>query len=464
MIKNVLKRVVLGLMLILGVASSACQYGLFNVQPEEGVIEVWASWGDDPEQLQALLDRYSQASGVPVRVTTGLKSDKIQEAISDSAPPDLVILSSNDLVDSYRQDGLIEPLDRWIEATGIDLQGIYPAVLGGCKSPDGFYYCLPWGCDVDALLWNKDLFEAAGLDPENPPRTMEKLIEYASKLTLRNADGELYQVGFIPDFPRSHTGLYVRMFGGSVSNDEGISLTVNSQPVVDALNWQRQFYNLYSPEELKGFVASFTPYMSSSHPIFAGRRMSCQQCHRSSPLQDKKIPEVGFFEGRIAMMVAGEWQVGRNDRSQESPPVNYGVAPFPPLSAHPERADTAMVQGPVVFIPSTAKDKDMAAHLLAWMMSPQVLADAAYANNSLPTSYSATSDPRFHQFPQLEVFLDLIANPNTGHRVSTPNSQEFNLMLSEIEQTVLHEGSDPMQQLNQVQNELKLQSNVALEQ
>ena len=351
MIKNILKRVILGLMLVLGVASSACQYGLFNVQPEEGVIEVWVSWGDDPEQLQALLDRYSQTSGVPVRVTTGYKSDKIRKAISDSAPPDLVILSSSDLVNSYRQDDLIEPLDRWIESTGIDLENIYPAALGGCKSPDGLYYCLPWGCDVDALFWNKDLFEAAGLDPENPPRTMEQLVEYASKLTLRNADGELFQVGFIPDFPRSHTDLYVRLFGGSLYNDDGTALTVNSQPVVDALNWQRQFYNLYSPEELQDFIASFTPYMSSSHPVFAGRRMSCQGCHRSSPLQDKKIPEVGFSEGRLAMMVAGEWQAGRNDRSPELLPVNYGVAPFPPSSADPGQADTAIVQGPVVIIP-----------------------------------------------------------------------------------------------------------------
>jgi multiple sugar transport system substrate-binding protein len=462
MIKKFLKRVVPALILVLGVASSACQNGLFNQPPEEGIIEVWATWGDDPEQLQALFDRYSVTSGVPVKVKTGVKSDKIQKAISDSAPPDLVVLSGSDLVNSYHENGLVEPLDHWIEASDIDLQDIYPASLKGCKSPDGAYLCLPWGCDVDALFWNKDLFAAAGLDPEQPPRSMEELVEYASRLTLRDQDGELSQVGFIPNFPRSHTGLYVNMFGGTFYSRETNELKLNSQPMIEALNWQQQFYNIYSPAELTDFVASFTPYMNSPHPVYAGRRMSCQGCHRAAPLQNKKIPDTGFFEGRIAMMIDGQWQLGQNDHSPDLPQVNYGVVPFPPPSAHLERANTSVVQGPVVIIPAGAIDKDAAAQLLAWMMSPKVLADAAYANNSLPTSRTAAADPRFHQSPESEVFLDLVAHPNVWPRGSMQDSTNFNEMLSEVEQSVLYEGNDPAQLLNQVQAEFNLQSNIVL--
>jgi len=126
------------------------------------------------------------------------------------------------------------------------------------------YLCLPWACYVYALFWNKDLFAAAGLDPERPPQTMEEMVEYASKLTLRSEDGELSQVGFIPDLPRSHTDLYARMFGGALYSDGGAELTANSQSVIDALNWQRQFTNPHTPEDLKGFISSFTPYMSST--------------------------------------------------------------------------------------------------------------------------------------------------------------------------------------------------------
>ncbi len=422
-------------------------------QPEEGVIDVWATWGDDPEQLQSLFDRYSQSDGVPVRVTTRVRSDDLLEALAGTEPPDMVILSSGDLLESYNQQGLVEPLDRWIEATGVDLADIYPAPLEQCRGLAGAYLCLPWGCDIDALFWNKDLFEAAGLDPERPPQTMEEMIEYANKLTLRNEDGALDQVGFIPDFSRSHADLYVRMFGGAFYGDGGAELTINSQPVIDALNWQMQFYNSYAPDDLKDFISSFTPHRTSRHPVYAGRRLDCQQCHHSSSNRNKRTPDIGFHQGRIAMMVAGEWQVSPRALSREEPQVNYGVAPFPPPATHRERASTSVVQGPVVFIAAGAMDRDAAANLLAWMMSPEIVAEAAHANSLLPTSRTAAQDPRFQQSPGFGVFMDLLAHPNAKHTVTTPISLELNEALGQVEADLLQGGGDAVPLLNEVQAE-----------
>ncbi len=420
-------------------------------EPEERVLDVWATWADDAGQLQALLDRYSQTSGLPVKVTAGVDSDNLENALSGSTPPDMVLLSGSDLVSSYREQGLVEPLDPWIKATGIDLDDIYPAPLAQCRMQDGTHLCLPWGCDIDALFWNKDLFQAAGLDPERPPETMEELVEYANKLTIRDEQGELSQVGFIPDFARSHADLYVRMFGGAFYSDKGAELTINTQPVIDALDWQRQFYSSYAAEDLEDFVASFTPYMTSRHPMYAGRRMSCQQCHRASAPHNKRMPEIGFYEGRIAMMIEGQWHVHPNALSGEEPQVDYGVAPFPPPSGHPERANTAVVQGPVVILPAGAADKEAAAQLLAWMTSPEILAEAAYANSLLPTSRTSAQDPRFQGLPNFRVFLDLLAHTNAKHTVTTPISLELNEALGQVEEELLHKGGDPVQLLKELQ-------------
>jgi spermidine/putrescine-binding protein len=54
-----------------------------------------------------------------------------------------------------------------------------------------------------------------------------------------------------------------------------------------------------------------------------------------------------------------------------------------------------VVQGPVLIIPAGAMDKEAAANLLAWMMSPEILAEAAYANSLLPASRTSAQDPRF---------------------------------------------------------------------
>jgi multiple sugar transport system substrate-binding protein len=420
-----------------------------HAQPSEGVVDLWATWGDDPDLLQTLLDRYSQSGGAPVRITTRAKSDDLLEALAGTEPPDLVILSSADLVKAFHQQGLVEPLDGRIQASGIDLGDIYPAPLAQCMSRGGATLCLPWGCDVDALFWNKDLFAAAGLDPERPPQTMEELVEAATKLTVRDEKGELSQVGFIADFPRSHADLYVRMFGGAFHSEGGAELTVNSQPVIDGMNWQRQFYDMYAPGDLEDFVSSFTPYMTSRHPLYAGRRLSCQQCHRSSPIQNGKTPDTGFVEGKIAMMIDGEWQVSSNALSHEEFQVNYGVSPFPPPAAHPEQANTAVVRGPVLIVPAGAMDKEAAVRLLAWMMSPEIVAEAAYANSLLPTSRMAAQDPRFLQTPNLAVFVDLMAHPSAQPAVTTPISPELNEALGHVEEEVLHKGNDPVPLLNE---------------
>jgi len=434
-------------------------------QPEEGVLDVWATWAEGTGQLEALLMRYGQASGLPVRVTAGIKSGKLSKAMASSAPPDVIVLSSSDLVASYDQQGLVEPLDPWIEATGIDLDDMYPAPLAQCETLDGAYLCLPWGCDTDALFWNKDLFEAVGLDPERPPQTMDELVEYAAKLTIRDGEGELGQVGFVPDVGRSHTDLYALMFGGSWYNDG--ELAVYSQPVIDALDWQSQFYERYGREDVQDLISLFDRYTSSHHPVYAGKRLDCQQCHRGTlPGNGAKIPDQGFYTGKVTMMVGGAWQVGPGYISQLRPELNYGVAPFPPPADHAERANTAVVRSAVVLIPAGAKDKEAAAELVAWMVSPEIVADAAYASAVLPTSRTAALDARFQQDPHLQVFMGLLDDRNARYVVSTPISAELNEALRQVEEKLLHEGSDPVPLLDEIQSGLgpKLEGGLAYNQ
>jgi ABC-type glycerol-3-phosphate transport system substrate-binding protein len=260
------KRAILLLGLIIILSGWWITRGNSRVQPEAGVLDVWATWGEDPEWLQAFFERYSQSSDVPVRVTTQVRSDVLKEALTAADQPDLVILSNADLVKSYDQQGLIEPLDGWIELTGIDLEDFYPAPLKLCQSPDGGYLCLPWGADVEALFWNKDLFKAARLDPE-----------------------------------RSHT---------------------------------------------------------------------------------------------------------------------------------------VVIQGPVVIIPAGAVDKEAAAQLLAWMTSPEILAEAAYAHSFLPTSRTAAQDARFQQIPNFAVFMDLLANTESRNVLTTAVREDLNQALGRIEEAL----------------------------
>jgi multiple sugar transport system substrate-binding protein len=311
---------------------------------------------------------------------------------------------------------------------------------------DGATVCLPWGGDVTALFWNKALFETAGLDPDRPPATLEELATYAERLTLRNEAGELRQVGFLPDLTRSHTDLYLRLFGGSWIDGDDREPTVDSLPMVEALTWQRGFYD--AKATAGRFAESVNRYLDSAHPIYAGERTSCRACHPTARLD--KGPDQGFLRGEVAMMLDGQWQLGQDGFDGRQQWFEVGVAPVPPPAGHPERAGTSVIEGPVVFLAAGAQDEAGAAELLAWMTSPEILVDAALTLNKIPTSRAAARDPRFYEIPHFEVFLDLMAHPNAAPTVSTPVSTPLNAIVGEIEKA-MRQGKSPADRLTQLQ-------------
>jgi multiple sugar transport system substrate-binding protein len=373
-----------------------------------------------------LFDKYTAETGIKVEVTAPVEEDKILPALTGSEPPDILVLGGPDLVKSYYREGLVDELSGAITAGNIDMNDLFPAPLEPCKQGDKIL-CLPWGTDIYALFWNKDMFEAAGLDPETPPKTLEELAEFADKLTIRGADGQLEQVGFLPDQGWDHSDLYARMFGGFWYSEDGTELTANSQPMIDQLKWQQQFYTKYNQDDVMALSSGWADlYMSADYP---------------------------FYTGDMAMYVDGEWMTGPNFISAFKPEASYGVAPFPPPADHPERANTGVVQGTVALIPSGAKDKDASAKLLAWMMSPEIVAEEFCFNANLPTSKKAAEDPCFTENAKFKVFMDLMAHPNASHIITTPISLEFNDAYGVVLEKAVHNGEDPEPLLNQLQEE-----------
>jgi multiple sugar transport system substrate-binding protein len=386
-------------------------------------LKVWIEWGDNPAQLQALFDEYTAKTGVPIEVNAPNETDKIIAALSSSTPPDLIVFSGGDQIKSLARENVVLQLNDIIGTSNIDLNDIFPAAMTYCKEGDKIW-CLPWGTDIYALFWNKDLFEEAGLDPEKPPQTMEELADFADKLTKKDDKGGLTQVGFIPDFSWSHTDLYSRMFGGFWYSDDGTKVTLDSQPMIDALKWQQQFYTKYGADNVLKFTSALGDYMS---------------------------PDQGFYAGKIAMMVDGEWQVGGNFIPKFKPELNYGVAAFPPPRDHPERANTGVVAGSVAIIPTGAKDKVASGKLLAWMMSPDVLAEEMSNNSNLPTSKKAAEDSRFKAIKKFDIFINLMGNKNNTGVITTPISTELNDGYGQVEEKVLHAGEAPEPLLKELQ-------------
>lgn len=403
---------------------------------DEQVLRVWITWGDNPAQLQELFDRYTEQTGIRVEVTAPMETDKVIAGLSGNEGPDIQITGGADSVGTWAREGLITPLDDFLQGGKIDLEDMSDAAEGQCIY-QGKVYCLPWGTDTYALFWNKDLFEEAGLDPETPPQTLEELAEFAKQLTKVDDSGQITQIGFIPNFSWSHLAQYVVMFGGYWYNEDGAQLQLTSQPVVDALKWEQQFYcGDNNPDEVARLLAAAS--------------------------SDYTSPDTGFYGGQIAMQVEGEWQPGPNFIQQFKPELFYGVAPFPPPASNPERANTNIVAGTVAFIPANVADKEAAFDLLAWMMSPEIVADEMVANFNLPTSKQAAEDPRFQENEKFVTFINLMNDPNAKSPIFSPINAEVDTALAQIEEKVFLECADPLPLLEEAQAQLQPQLDAAL--
>ncbi|WP_237151772.1 ABC transporter substrate-binding protein [Oryzibacter oryziterrae] len=94
--------------------------------------------------------------------------DKVTTLAAAGNPPDLAYVGSRTLK-QFASNDLIVP----VPMSDADKAGYYPNI------PDtvtfqGNQWGIPVAFSTKALYWNKDLFKAAGLDPEKPPLTWEE--------------------------------------------------------------------------------------------------------------------------------------------------------------------------------------------------------------------------------------------------------------------------------------------------
>ncbi|MBW1695506.1 MAG: extracellular solute-binding protein [Deltaproteobacteria bacterium] len=133
------------------------------------------------------------------------------------------------------------PKDQW--------ESFSPAVKGAFAVGDKIYASPQWG-NSRMLIYRKDYFKAAGLDPNKPPKTWDELVEYAKKLTIdKNKDGVIDQWGFYYAGGRPEYGLetflqYLYASGGRMYDDKGKCI-VNSKEGVAALQFLADLRNKY---------------------------------------------------------------------------------------------------------------------------------------------------------------------------------------------------------------------------
>ena len=208
---------------------------------------------------------------------------------------------------------------------------------------DGTYYAFPLLLEPQTVLfWNKEMFEAAGLDPEQPPTTWDELFDVCEQLkpTLPSGAYCIAPAQDAPTFAWSTVGQQFNFAGHTALNDDWTEANVEN-PEYEALieAYKTLWDNGYMPKQ------ALAAYVEGSD----------------------------FGQEKVAMKVSGSWMMSEIGSDYPDVLEKTGVAPF--VSA-PGSDRTSTTLGNFKWVvDAKTKHAEAAGEFLAWCLAgdPELL-------------------------------------------------------------------------------------------
>lgn len=359
-------------------------------------VTFWYAWGGvEGEVLEGLIAEYNASqSAISVRgsfVPIG-DGERILASLAGGVPPDLLTVWDW-MVVPLGASGALRELSADLSAADID-PGDYLPGIWDYGAYHGAKYGLPTTLNVYGFMWNKDVFEAAGLNPESPPRTIAELDALTTQLTTVDNRGNMRRLGFYPNV----TAIYMYAFGGQLYDPVTLEVTLDHPGNIAAFEWLADYYREFDINRIRRFQAGWGDLASPYNP---------------------------FYRGQIAMQEGGQWEV--LSTSRYAPDLDWGVTTFP--APEGGRPDVTPVQSSFWVVPQAAVNGDAAFEFLVWLTAPEQSARFAAALANIPPRQDALALPAFAETitPHMQVFIDMLLN---GY-VFTPPGLPVGLYLSE---------------------------------
>lgn len=233
--KNMKKFLTLGMSAIMAMSVAACGSGTSetssgqpvegaqeagNENPSEGVkISFWNSFtGSDGDMLVKLVNQFNEENLDGITVEMDISSDfdsQLSTAFAAGTGPTMILSSS-----AYRftYGDYMQDISDVFDKTNLDKTDFIQSYLDYCSEGDALYF-VPFQVVGYYMYWNKDLFEAAGLDPENPPATWDEWQSMAEQITDESKN--VYGSGISYDYAYQIAHIMQRFGGLAVTDDNG---------------------------------------------------------------------------------------------------------------------------------------------------------------------------------------------------------------------------------------------------
>lgn len=240
--------------------------------------------------------------------------------------------------------------------------------LSTCKW-DGNYYGLPLDTNTRVLLWNKKLFNEAGLS--HPPRTMDEFFEDIKLLTKDNdGDGEIDQWGFADSGLGPWNSIpWIYSAGGEILNSDNNTAEghVNSKQSVAILNEYKELYD-------EGCISDI---VTGSGGIGALE---------------------GYAENIYAMVISGPWGHSIIKGQYPDAEINYALMPAG------ENGSRSVVGGEDIVMFQSTKYKQEAFEFMKYITSYDVQLEFAKVGQ-MPVLKSIADDPFIRNHDYFGIYM-----------------------------------------------------------
>lgn len=310
--------------------------------PGKLMVDLWNTSHEDKITLTAIPDNQ-----VVTKLATSAQS-------GDS--PDLV---SFDLIymPDFMKAGLLTDLTDQLSAD--PLYATHVQAYKDIATYEGKIYGVGFTPDVSVLAWNKDLYKAAGLDPEKGPTTIAEVVDHARK--IRALGGDTYGFWFSGACPGCNIFVTSPMMVAAGSkmlprNGEDEALTGDGVKLV---------LEAYKTMWDEGIIPENAEVDTGANFVSA------------------------FASGKIGIAGTGGFLISLMKR--EHPDFNYGLTLLPGAEAGQV---SAFVGGDVVAVPAGGKNEAAAREFVTWVLTDEAQLQGL-AKNSILTTRTDLADNEF---------------------------------------------------------------------
>ncbi|MFG1942474.1 ABC transporter substrate-binding protein [Nonomuraea sp. NPDC048826] len=349
-------------------------------QPAEGPVTI-TMWTRAATQVQSerLVKAYNSSHRNQVKLTV-IPTDNYQPRIAAAAGakqlPD-VFAADVIFVPNYTSQGLFLDVTDKIAALPFK-DGLAPSHMK-LGTLDGRQYTLPHTLDLSVWFWNKDLYEKAGLDPEQGPKTLKEFAQHATTIQEKlGKDGKVHGTFF----GGNCGGCYVFTFwpsvwaaGAQVMNAEGTE-SLNDQPAMTDV------FTIYRELHEKGVTGPTTK-------------------------EEQGPTWTGFFpKGEIGVMPMPSTTLGAMPAD-----MKIGVTAI----AGPDGGESTFVGGDSIGISSTSRNVEAAWEFLAWTVSDEAQVEVMAKNKDVVARTDLADNKYSAEDPRVVLINSLVGKGETPY-------------------------------------------------